>query len=319
MTVPKYALITGLVLTILIGLVGMAIAAVTEPLELPPAEAVLSVDSDQVQLKKSGSETWTVITSDTQVGVGDTVWTNTTGGATITLFDQGVIRLDADTTVTLERADIDPEHPEIFHGQIFLEQGQLWSRVFSFISPESSYEVRTSSTVATVRGTIFDVWQHGEMSGVYVEEHSVHVTNDGHEAMVEQGDFMNMDPRAKTLMDMNATMSDDMQAWVGKNRERDEKFDQAMAKKLQGFARRPSFMQRLAEKVRLAASTEDKAELEARFKARAMMHERMTTLTTKKHEKPADPTPNLKLDSQVELRINSGLNTEVEMIPLISR
>ena len=281
----------------MIGLATLAVATITRPFTLPPAEAILSVDSDQVQLKKSGSEAWVVVTQDTEIEVGDTVWTNTTGGATITLFDQGVMRLDADTTVTIEQADIDPEHPEIFHGQIFLEQGQLWSRVFDFISPESSYQVRTSSTVATVRGTIFDVWQHGEMSGVYVEEHEVHVTNAGHEKMVAQGDFMNMDPRANTLMDMNADMSEDMQTWVHKNRECDVKFDQDMAKKLQSAVRRKGL---------------------AKIRARDKLYERMTTLMNKTHEAPTDPTPNFKLETKIELK-DPAIITDVKLVPAISR
>jgi hypothetical protein len=278
-----------IIVVVFSGVLTLGVAAATKPMTVPNSPAILSVDSERVELKKSGSDNWIVVNEDTVIGVGDSVWTNTTGGATITFFDQGVIRLDADTTIVIEQAAFDAANPDTFQGSIFMESGQIWSRMFDFISPDSSYEVRTASTVATVRGTIFDVWQRGNMSGVYVDEHTVYVVNNGQDKIVEQGDFMLMDPKADTLMDVYQTMDADMQAWVARNRELDAQYDARMAAELATYVPTPGPMTVLAEKIRLSLSSNDD-ELAARFGVKQDMYDRWQILSGDQPTTPADPT-----------------------------
>lgn len=308
MQFAKYLVGVGVFLGLSFGVLSVTLAAATKPMVMPETKAMLSVDSNRVELKRADNANWMVVTEDTEVHVGDTIWTDTPGSATLTFFDQGVLRLDGDTTLVIEQADIDPEHPEIFHGQVFMESGQLWSRMFDFLSPESSYEVRTASTVATVRGTIFSVWQRGEMSGVYVDEHQVHVTNDGEDMMVEQGDFLMMDPAADNLMNVHMNMKDEMQTWVKTNRQRDASFDVDMLNSMKTYVPTIQTDLTLAERLRLALSFK-KSELRARFETRQRMSERMEMLKQTSHTESADPTPNTATSPSAPVAATSAPTT----------
>jgi|GEM_PF-2546814 len=160
----------------LLGGLTMAMAAVTSPLEFTDTGAQLSVHSGIVELQKSGSTIWIDVMEPTDVYAGDTIRTGTESEASINVYDQGVLHIAQNSTLTLEESVWDPAEPNVFQGEIFLEAGNLWARLFDFVSPASDFEVRTSSTVATVRGTTFWVGAlAGDTSRVYVDDHTVDV------------------------------------------------------------------------------------------------------------------------------------------------
>ncbi len=76
------------------------------------------------------------------------------GEANIYFPDGSVARLDAETKLLIDAASYDPKSKTLVV-KVQLLIGRVWSKIFSLATPESTWEVKTSNAVATVRGTSF--------------------------------------------------------------------------------------------------------------------------------------------------------------------
>ena len=221
-----------LVVIFILGVSGITwfVHASTRPIEFSQKYAILSVETGTVELKKSGSDTWNAVTVDTHIESGDTVKTSEDAVAEVNLFDQGTARLDKASLITFEELAWDAEHPTVLKGKVFVETGRVWSRLMDFLSPESSYEVKTTSTIASVRGTSFFVWvDEAGKQDIYVDDHAVqlaHVLPDGKRNEVElgEGEMAVVDSPKAVVMERMAP-PETMKQWIEGNRVRDEKFD----------------------------------------------------------------------------------------------
>jgi len=84
------------------------------------------------------------------------IQTNESGFANVYLVNGSVIRLDSGTKFILEENTLDSRSGKSVI-KINLLAGRLWSKIFELATPDSLWEVKTSNTVATVRGTAFGV------------------------------------------------------------------------------------------------------------------------------------------------------------------
>ena len=114
------------------------------------ASAQLVIDNGTVQVKHTGS--WTEATSGMELYQSDSVRTGYNASASIILFKGSVIRLDNNTEITLKKI-IQQEETSVTIQQ---DAGRTWNTVKK-ISGIDNYEVQTPTTVASVRGTSFDV------------------------------------------------------------------------------------------------------------------------------------------------------------------
>jgi len=118
-------------------------------------KAQLIIESGSVQVKHTGS--WTEATSGMELYQSDSVRTGYNSSASIILFKGSVIRLDNNTEITLKKI-IQQEETSVTIQQ---DAGRTWNTVKK-ISGIDNYEVQTPTTVASVRGTSFDVnFQNG--------------------------------------------------------------------------------------------------------------------------------------------------------------
>ncbi|MBI4992012.1 MAG: FecR domain-containing protein [Candidatus Harrisonbacteria bacterium] len=108
------------------------------------------------------------------------------GLANIHFSDGSVARLDSDTRIILERGSYDAQKDSLVV-RINLLWGRVWSKIITLATPESAWEVKTSTAVATVRGTAFGV--------EYIEEGKASFV--GHENKVE---VKMVDPDTKEVM-----------------------------------------------------------------------------------------------------------------------
>lgn len=122
-------------------------------------------------LRSDGSNEKELHTGD-EVLVGSTLKSSASGRATIHLPDGSAIRLDSDSTVTIDKVDFNPTDESITV-RISLLSGRVWSKVVALVTPESSWEVKTTSAVATVRGTAFSVGYRNGKSRVIGAEHNI--------------------------------------------------------------------------------------------------------------------------------------------------
>jgi len=115
------------------------------------AKAQLVIESGTVQVRHSG-ESWVSAENGMDLYESDSVRTGESSSASIILFKSSIIRLDSNTEVTLQEI-IQEEETRVSVNQ---DSGRTWNTI-NKISGIDDYEVQTPTTVASVRGTSFEV------------------------------------------------------------------------------------------------------------------------------------------------------------------
>ena len=116
------------------------------------AQAQLIIESGEVYVKHAGGS-WVEGNSGMLLYQSDSIKTNNNSFATVVLFESSVIRLDSNTEIMIKQIIDSKEGKNVLIQQ---DSGRTWNTVLK-ISGIDSYEVQTPTTVATVRGTSFDV------------------------------------------------------------------------------------------------------------------------------------------------------------------
>ena len=305
----KLVAIFALAVAIAVGGFSMAVAAATGPVDLPDLPITLSIDSENVEVSHDNGASWIDVADGETLNEGDMVKTDATGSASINYYDQGVTRLDANTTITIQSASWDPDDPDTFEGNILLQTGRLWARLFDFLSPDSSFNVETDATVASVRGTVFSVWTRDGMDGVYVDDHRVHVSAAHDQEMVSEGWMMKIDPKAEPGHVMNTTqdIDADWTNWISKNRDRDEAYDAEVLARWKPHLKSNSWIE-TARRIRMSLTSEgsNRQELRKRFTLPHKMLERLEAVPTHAdvpaQSQPA-AQPEVNVDTTTSLQI----------------
>src|SRR5256714_2959583 len=89
------------------------------------------------------------------IAAGDTIRTESGAAAEITYFEGSSVRLEADTELVVESLRTESDGGTVIGMMQTL--GRSWHVVTKLIDGSSRYEVRTPSSTASVRGTIFAV------------------------------------------------------------------------------------------------------------------------------------------------------------------
>lgn len=255
---------------------------VTKAWEFPEMQAELTAREGKVELEREGELVWVEVTEPVEVFAGDSIRTGPDSEATINLYDQGVLHLAPESVMVLDASVWSEGDPEVFQGEVFLKSGNLWSRLFNFVSPESGFQVRTSSTVATVRGTTFWVGAlPGDTSRVYVDNHVVQVRSisTGKELDVTEGEMARLlrSSGRASLRFAEAPVGADL-AIIEKYRKWDKEYEADLTERQIAFVKEtrpldpesPLYkLQLLSERARLAVTLSDErqAELLARLTA----------------------------------------------------
>jgi len=124
----------------------------------------LEINKGNVEVKKKGDESWGEAEDGIKLKAGDSVKTLESSRAIINYFDGSITRLGPKTEVLVEES---AESGEQQGGVLFsIKQiaGNTWHRVKKLFGGESRYKVKTPTSVATVRGTVFrvDVDENGQ-------------------------------------------------------------------------------------------------------------------------------------------------------------
>src|SRR5206468_7442389 len=97
------------------------------------------------------------------IAAGDTIRTESGAAAERTYFEGSSVRLEADTQIVVESLRSEADGGTVIGMMQTL--GRTWHVVTKLISGSSRYEVRTPSSTASVRGTIFAVDVHVDADG----------------------------------------------------------------------------------------------------------------------------------------------------------
>src|SRR5207247_7692998 len=98
------------------------------------------------------------------IAAGDTIRTESAAAADTTYFEGASVRLEADTQIVVESLRTEADGGTVIGMMQTL--GRTWHVVTKLISGGSRYEVRTPSSTASVRGTIFSVDVHADADGL---------------------------------------------------------------------------------------------------------------------------------------------------------
>ncbi len=270
--------------TILVSTVVVALVVVvsvflylSRPVEAAEPNTTLQIDKGAVLV--NGKQA----TSGQRLSQNDTVKTEKDSQATINFFDKSASRLDANTEIVLATLTSSNSGATTNVG-IKAKVGHIWSRVVKLVDKESSFEVETPTTVATVRGTAFDA-QIGEdgKENLVVTENVVSATIkdtenigkalastdliEGNETSI---DSKNMPKQPKDMMGIVSEVTKEKMAsaWVKKNKESDKKFEEEVSRKeeqmiddMVGIAPDSAFygLKQLAQNTRVALAFNDSA------------------------------------------------------------
>jgi len=152
MSRPRTTALTVLVGALALGLGSSAVLA-------PEADALVSISTltvvdGSVLISHAGSG-FAPAREGEVVAAGDTIRTASGAAAEITYFEGSSVRLEADTQIVVESLRSEADGGTVIGMMQTL--GRTWHVVTKLISGSSRYEVRTPSSTASVRGTIFAV------------------------------------------------------------------------------------------------------------------------------------------------------------------
>ena len=140
-------------------IVALALGVGSSAVLAPEADALVSISTltvvDGAVLISHGGADFTPARDGDVLNAGDTIRTGTGAAAEITYFEGSSVRLEADTEIVVERLRTEADGGTVIGMMQTL--GRTWHVVTKLISGSSRYEVRTPSSTASVRGTIFAV------------------------------------------------------------------------------------------------------------------------------------------------------------------
>ncbi len=193
------------------------------------AKATLMVEQGTIQQIR-GVQTM-MITSESEVLVGDQLKTGASDQGFIIFPDNDVIRLAANTHITLQSLVSSETESKV---AILQSSGNTWSHVQSLLDRKHDYSVQSPTLVATVRGTVFnfsvDAAQQSWV-GVYESKVDVTRTSDQAKVLVDAGDFATENSGTGQPMAVKKMEADKMDSpWFKQNVTKDHNLEQLMDK-----------------------------------------------------------------------------------------
>jgi hypothetical protein len=140
-------------------IVALALGVGSSAVLAPEADALVSRSTltvvDGAVLVSHGGAEFTSAREGVVLAAGDRIRTGTGAAAEITYFEGSSVRLEAETEIVVESLRTEADGGTVIGMMQTL--GRTWHVVTKLISGSSRYEVRTPSSTASVRGTIFAV------------------------------------------------------------------------------------------------------------------------------------------------------------------
>jgi hypothetical protein len=218
------------------GAVFFAVAAWFWSLGAAAAEGVpairVEVRSPGVEFKRGGSADWRPTEGGTEIQPGDALRTDADGLAEIRWGDLGVTRLAAGSEITVEALPFDASDVTKASIRLHVVSGRAWSRLLKLYGPEASFEARTDTVVATVRGTAFGLAKEAAETRLAVTESVIEArpAAGGSSTWIKEGKGAFFDGQGNTSGVSDLIEED---SWVNGNKRLDEEFDTAFRAELE--------------------------------------------------------------------------------------
>lgn len=120
----------------------------------PNNEAQLYIAEGKTKLLPWGVDKWEPGYNNSKIRQGDSVQTSSSGKAVLELFDRSIVRLGANTKITIEEFNQDKNN---YYATINLEKGKAWVKTANRQHGNSHIEIKTPNLKVKNNGTIFSI------------------------------------------------------------------------------------------------------------------------------------------------------------------
>jgi len=118
--------------------------------------SLITITQPGLEIKRSATEDWVVVTMESIIGVGDRIRTNATGKAQVTLFNgNALIQLKPNTELSVNKMERTEQGFFIAFG---LVNGALHQELLPVPNVYIGYEFTTPTTTIVTAGGSFDIW-----------------------------------------------------------------------------------------------------------------------------------------------------------------
>jgi len=286
-----------------------------------------------------------VLNSGDTIEPGSIIKTNNTGAATVYFADGSSLRIEPNTTVEITEG-VYEEDTSSLKVRVTLIVGKVWSKITALTTPESHWEVKTGTAVATVRGSAFgtEVTSDGETL-IIGSEHDIAVapidqeTGEAiteEEVIVSEEEVLTVDhdrKLAKLLISERLKEKPALREWIEKNEDR----DQIIREKIQELKDGGLEGRELRQELRVELRREIDAKIEERIEnkieevsertglpeeqIREELKERVEERTQTQSEITpiAKPTvTSLEVKTRAELKVTEGATIQFEAVAVLS-
>jgi len=284
-----------LIVILILAFVGVgSVFAMGAPKEIPQPRAFVISVSGESQLKRN--DQWADLKGAEELKEKDAIKTGSDGEVVINFYDNSTSRIGPGSEVSFEELFIDDSNYGKTRVGLMVSIGRIWSRIIQLTDKEASFEVGSSATVATVRGTTFDFEVTAEgIAKVNAVESIVEVATvefkDGVREIIAkvnltEGNLTRIDQRkeVKELRKIEREVASEevkKEEWFRRNIERDEKFEEEIEKKQREMIEEMAGVlpdsalygiKKAAENIRLTLTNDQdkKEELEASYASRRL-------------------------------------------------
>lgn len=202
---------------------------ITQVITTATTSAWIQVDNDKVFRVDDSDKELGIYASGDRVEAGTIIKTDSTGSGSIYFSDGSTLRIDPNSKVRIDEAEFGEDNNTL-KVRVSLLTGRVWSKIVALATPESHWEVRTATAVATVRGSAFgtEVTANGETL-IVGSEHDIAVApidektgeiKEGEEVIVSEGEELTIN-RERKLAKRQRHEDDNLRKWIEKNEARD--------------------------------------------------------------------------------------------------
>lgn len=130
------------------------------------AQVVTLIDvKGTVLVQKSGATAWNPASEGMQLVIGDAIKTGKDGSVKVEFKDGGTLSLQKETDIKITRAE---EKDKVIQTEVNMKIGRLLAEIRK-LKTDSKFEVRTPVSVATVRGTSYDLYVYEINGQIYAD------------------------------------------------------------------------------------------------------------------------------------------------------
>ncbi|MEK7672592.1 MAG: FecR domain-containing protein [Patescibacteria group bacterium] len=144
------------------------------------------------------------------------------GQLVIKYLDNSVSRLADDTEIVVKKLAAEHNNSTRTQVKIYLEDGEVWSKVVNLLEADSEFLIETKDVLATAKKAAFTVKVSNEQSQIGVFNHSLEVTSENKIGRIITGEKLIID-EGKDLLAVQPISEDERNGkWVTQNMENDQ-------------------------------------------------------------------------------------------------